>query len=105
MPGMIRISLLLIAGALLGCARGDDGTGLRTDRFVDVVVELRQAALDLRDDPAAYDVRKGQILRDAGVTEDQLRAYVEVHGTDLDHMAEVWRSINQRLSERETVIQ
>jgi hypothetical protein len=93
---------LVLATALAGaaaCSPGRDATGIDTDRFVDVVVELRRAAFELRGDPATFELRRDSILDDAGVTEDQLRAYVERHGTDLEHMAEVWAAINTRLAE------
>jgi hypothetical protein len=102
---MLRTIVLLLACALAGCARGEEATGLDADRFVDVVVELRRSAIELRHDPGAYEARKEQVLTDAGVTEAQLREYVERRGTDLDHMAEVWRTINTRMAEADAGVQ
>jgi hypothetical protein len=102
---MNRLAHILVAVLLAGCAGGGEGSTLDTDRFVDVIVELRTAAIDLRHDPPAYDQRKESILADAGVTEEQLQAYVEHHGTDLAHMADVWRTVNTRMSEGEASVQ
>lgn len=93
---------LLAVLLLLGCGRGR-GTDLSQERFVDVMVELRQAAEQARGDTASFALRRDQVLSEAGVTHDQLQAYVEARGHDLRHMAEVWEAINARLSERPPV--
>jgi hypothetical protein len=92
------IALALLLGVLHACAR-DDGAGLSTDRFVDVIVELRRAAEETRATPADFTARRDQILRDASVTEEELRAYVERHGRDVAHMATVWETVNRRLAD------
>lgn len=94
---MTRIALLVLLLALAGC-RTDTGTGLSDERFIAVIVELRRAAQETRGDPAAYPALREAVLRDADVTEEELRQYVETHGRDVDRMAEVWDSINTRLS-------
>jgi hypothetical protein len=104
MQVMKRIAFLLFA-VLTACAGADDAAVIETDRFIDVVVELRRAAIELRHDPAAYEARRDQVLGSAGVTEAQLRTYVERRGTDLDHMAGVWSTINSRMSELEATVQ
>jgi hypothetical protein len=90
--------LLLVLLATLGCRREDVTTGIADEHFIEVVVQLRRAAAETRGTDAAFAARRDAILREAGITEDQLRAYVEAHGRDIDHMAEVWDSINARLS-------
>jgi hypothetical protein len=92
--------MVLAAVAALGCGREGAGTTLAETRFIEVMVELRRAALRAPD-PGVYEAEKQQILRNAGVTEAELRAYVERHGRDLEHMAAVWESINVRLSQPE----
>lgn len=94
--------LFLIVVAAAACQRNDTGTGLPQTRFIEVVVALRKAARETMD-PAVFAVRKQQILTDAGVTEDQLRAYIKTHERDLDHMAAVWESINVRLADPTTM--
>jgi hypothetical protein len=100
---MLKLALIVLCLAASGaCDRADDGTGLSQTGFVDVIADLRRASVSAPD-PAAFAVRKEQILRDAGVTEDQLRAYITAHQRDLRHMAAVWESINVRLADPETM--
>lgn len=102
MNHMIPLCLALV---LAGCGGGAGSGTVDTDRFIDVVVALRSAAVELRHDTAAYDQRKDRILHDAGITEGELRAYVEHHGADLAHMAHVWQTINARMAEAEASVQ
>jgi hypothetical protein len=93
-------TLVMLAAALLAaCGAGSGAPGLTDERFVTVVVELRRAAAETRGNPGAYPARRDSILQAAGVTEDQLRAYVDAHGGDLRHMAEIWADVNRRLAE------
>jgi hypothetical protein len=64
-------------------------------------VELRRAANEAAGDTAAFAARREQILLDAGVTEEQLHAYVEAHGRNAEYMARIWETINTRLSDIE----
>lgn len=93
------------AAVLTACAGADQATAIDRDRFVTTVVELRQAAVQTRGDPDSYDAMRAQILQANGVTEDELRQYVEMHGENVEHMAEVWNDINSRLTERGLDIQ
>jgi hypothetical protein len=93
-----HLLILAAATALVGCGRDGDATGVSDDRFVSVVVELRRAANETRADHGAWEARKQQILREAGVTEEQLRAYVGEHSRDLRHMAGIWEAINEGLT-------
>jgi hypothetical protein len=97
----MRTVLLLLAllSLLPGCGRRADATGLGDEQFVEVMVQLRLAADRIRGEPDSFPPVRDRILADAGVTEEQLLAYVQQHGTDLQHMAEIWQSINERLSE------
>jgi hypothetical protein len=94
--GLLSVLLVTVA-AVCGCARDTDTTGLPQRRFIEVIVELRRAAQD--GETAQFAARKQQILEKAGVTEEQLRAYVKTHERDLEHMAAVWESINVRLTQ------
>jgi hypothetical protein len=104
MQVMKRFALLIFA-AFAACASAEDAGVLETDRFIDVVVELRRAAIELSQDPPAYEARRDRILDSAGVTEAQLRTYVERRSTDLEYMAGVWSTINSRMSELEATVQ
>jgi hypothetical protein len=95
----MRRTVLAVGAILLFGCTGGATTALSDERFIDTVIELRQAAIAHRDDPDAYVARKDEILRDAGVDETMIREYVEVHGSDLQHMARIWTAINERMSE------
>lgn len=85
--------------ALGGGCRGADTPLTAEDRqFIDTMVALREAAARSGDDAGAYEAMKAQVLSERGVTEEQLRAYIEVNARDLDRLAAVWDSINLRLS-------
>lgn len=92
--------LCILLATIAGCERESEPAGLPQSRFIEVMVELRRAARGVQD-TTAFAARKQQILTDAGVTEEQLRAYLATHMRDLDHLAAVWESINVRLAEEE----
>lgn len=96
---MIRFLPFAIAAVLGACSLGADATGLSDERFIAVVVELRRATEHTRSDSEQFPVLRDSILDAAGVTEAQLRAYVDAHAGDLRHMAEIWSTINRRLAE------
>lgn len=93
---MIRI--LLACALLAGCA-AEETAGVADERFIDTMVELRRAALSAGVDTAAFMQLRDSVLTEHGVTEADLRAYVEAHSADLDHMAAIWDSVSSRLSE------
>jgi hypothetical protein len=99
MRRLIRTLVLAFAAALSACDARGDATGIATDDFIDVIVELRRASENTLEDTAAFAVRRDRILAEAGVTVEDLQAYVEAHGRDVEHMARVWETINARLSQ------
>lgn len=105
---MFAMKHFLLAFATLlsvSCARNDGVTAVDRDQFVSIVAELREAAARTRGEPGEFDEIKARILEQHNVTEDDLRHYVEVHSRDVDHMAEVWTAVNEKLSERSMDIQ
>jgi hypothetical protein len=55
------------------------------------------ARIQLLPDSASYARRAGEILREHGVTEEELRTYVEVHGQDDDRMSRAYARVSARL--------
>jgi hypothetical protein len=98
---MNRVLVGVLSAVLLSCGTGADTTGVTSDSFVQVMVELRRAANEAAGDTAAFAARRQQILLDAGVTEEQLHGFVEAHGRNVEHMARIWETINTRLSDLE----
>lgn len=97
MTGAVRPLLLAATIVTLASCGGVEPTSAVMDRetFVATMVELRKAALE---EPGSYEVRKVEILRARGVTEDELRSFVRAGATDLDELAEVWRAIDQQVN-------
>lgn len=93
----LTIATLLLLLAVAACGDSPATTEVSDERFIEVVVQLRRAAMETMGSPDGFEARRDAVLRDAGVTEEQLRAYVETRGRDLDRMAEIWETINTRL--------
>jgi hypothetical protein len=98
---MNRILVGILSAALLSCGTGAETTGVTSDSFIEVMVELRRTANQAAGDTVAFAARRVQILLDAGTTEEKLREYVEAHGRNVEHMARIWEAINTRLSHLE----
>jgi hypothetical protein len=93
----LRTCCLLIA--LLGAAAcGSDPEPVTIDRatFVDTYVALRTAALQ-RGNAAVDGPLRDTVLRESGVSEEQLVTFAEVHGADFDFMRGVWTEVSARL--------
>jgi len=98
---VFRLRVLLTVGALAvlstGACQAEGGDSLLVDRgtFIDAYVELRVAAL--RNQGELPEGRREEILRDHGVTDDQLVAFAEGHGAELEFMRDVWNEIEARI--------
>jgi hypothetical protein len=98
---MNRVLVGILSATLLSCGAGAETTGMTSDSFIEVMVELRRTANQAAGDTIAFVARREQILLEAGITEEQLREYVEAHGRDVEHMARIWEAINTRLADLE----
>jgi hypothetical protein len=68
------------------------------DRFISTMVELRVAA-QRSPTGLATEAERDRILTEQGVTADELRQFVEVHGGNVPMMAEVWIEVERRIAE------
>jgi hypothetical protein len=84
--------MVLLASA--GC-RGSPDT-IDRQVFVDTYVELRTTALANLTGQIRPDERDSVLARH-GVTEEDLLRFAEVHGRDVEFMAEVWAEVETRL--------
>jgi hypothetical protein len=96
-----RAAVLLAVCAVLvlptGCGRGEpESPTIPTETFIDVMVALRLAAVEGASSEE-FEERREQILRDAGVTDSALVAYVRVWGDNPQRMAAIWDSVATRL--------
>jgi O-methyltransferase involved in polyketide biosynthesis len=92
--------LLLCSVGLLACDRtttpATGTSGLSTEQFVDLYVELRKAKRESTAD-AEFQQKKREILARARTTEENFSRFVDDHGRDLTLMAAVWDSVQRRI--------
>lgn len=97
---VVRLALSrgLILCALLWLVACDSTTegDLTQDEYVDVYVELLRAADAAPDSFAASDSAR-RILAARGLSEEDLLEYARRHADDPGHLAEAWRTIEERL--------
>jgi hypothetical protein len=106
----IRMLPLLICicsvGLLAACDRNatpaTSTSGLSTDQFVELYVELRNAKRESRAD-AEFQQKKREILARARTTEEKFSSFVDDHGRDLTLMAAVWDSIQRRIDRGDSI--
>jgi hypothetical protein len=95
----------LLPLALSGCGAepAAPGQALAPEKFVEIVVALRQAEREVEREAhpdsleAEFERRKGEILDLHSATEEQVRAFMESHRDRPAVMAAAWDSIAQRL--------
>lgn len=98
---MARRAATLLVALVAGCSTTEpEDIGLRTEAFVEIIVELRIADHQTAD-PATFERRKAEILERHGATPQDLAAFVQRHGDDVAHLSAVWDTIEQRLSRTE----
>ena len=99
----LRVSVVLLVIAVQGCGRGEATgaeTGLTSEEFVEVMVELREAERAVMQEDSAQERfvrRKAEILERHGTSEEEIRAYVATAAQDLPKLEAVWEEISSRL--------
>jgi len=91
---MLRGVVVLALAAVWagGCSRPTP-LPMEREKFVEVMVALRRAALEADTDRGEFDTRKAAILKEAGVTEQQLRDYASQAPRDARALSETYDSI------------
>lgn len=96
---MRTLAAAALMAAAAACGDGDVPEGaLDRDTFIEVWVELQAATAELPE--AAQPAERARILGARGLTEDDLLEFVEVHGSDIAYMNDVWGEVLQRLEAR-----
>lgn len=95
----MRLLLVVVTLLLVGC--GDDASPGTMDReaFVEVWVALRAAAVG-SDDGVLPPGERERILDAHGASADELAAFVDAHGDDVEFMDELWREVLDSLEAR-----
>ena len=103
---MSKAKLLIIAGLILcliifllirGQMSSPDGT---QDKFVEVYVEFALAAEKFKSDSLGLAEERQRILKQAGVTLDEMDDFVDRLNEKPQEWAEVWEKIVQKLQEK-----
>ena len=82
---------------LLGCHEDTDPSGvIEREVFIATWVDLRTTAAKYVGGALPASERT-HLLRERGVSEDQLLAFVDVHGEDPRYMLEVWTEVERRM--------
>lgn len=93
------LSMLVSGAVLTACTeRPAEPDGIDRETFVAVYVDLRQAVVAGAGDSAVRD----SILAGHGLTEAELRAYVDERAGDPAGLAETWREIMDSIAARDT---
>ncbi|MHC4925459.1 MAG: hypothetical protein ACYTG4_15490 [Planctomycetota bacterium] len=101
--GLIPIlSVALSIACAGGGAAPPDSTLIDNESFVATYVALRVAALT-GDDRSIDEEGREAVLREQGVSEEDLLAFVEFHGDDVDFMREIWDEVERRLDAQRSI--
>ncbi|MEW5931727.1 MAG: hypothetical protein AB1941_30020, partial [Gemmatimonadota bacterium] len=96
----LLLAALALPAALGGCRDEYPGT-LSRERFVAVNVALRRLDVPRRDSlrtPADSARARAAVLKRLGVTEKDLRAYVDARRNDTEELSETWTEISARIT-------
>jgi len=99
LTGLLSLTLMLstvLSGCDLGFPGSEGQAPVDRETFIQTFVELRVEALQWESGriPEAEKVR---ILEHHGVSEDDLRGFIETHGRNVPYMNEVWAEIADRV--------
>jgi hypothetical protein len=98
-PALFVGATLVLASCASQSSGPEDGSTIPRQLFVQTYVELRVAALT-GTTPEITPVERERILTQAGVTEEDLLRFVEVWGSDVQLMKEVWEEVDSVLQAR-----
>ena len=102
---MKKLSVLTVALLLAACGGESSGPdpaaadAIDRELFVETMVELRMEALD-NTPMVITEQEKAEILGERGLTEEDLRVFVETHGKRLEYMRDLWADIEARVLSR-----
>ena len=103
--GLALCIVLLPAAGCSGESRAERGQGLTRERFIELIVELREAERSVAGEDSAlalFAVRKAEILERHGTSEAEVRTFVEASARDLRTLSSTWEEIADRLRQPPT---
>jgi hypothetical protein len=93
---MNRLPLALVVACLVGCGEAPPPDVIDREAFVATWVDLRTAAAQAGATAPPASERE-RILREHGVSEDELLGFVDTFGNEPRFMVEVWADVEARL--------
>lgn len=100
-PDLFAFGLLVLLAASAcdpGFPSSEGDAPIDRETFVAVYVELRIEALRW-DGGRLPEAERDRILREHGVTADDLRGFVQTHGRNVPYMTEVWTEVDERMAD------
>ncbi|MGH7557400.1 MAG: hypothetical protein ACREMD_06425 [Gemmatimonadota bacterium] len=95
------ISLLVLVGGLATCGRDaprePSPATIDPATFAAVLGELAVARIEALPDTTLYRQRRSEILRRAGVTEQELRVFAAARGGDPELMSDLYERVGARI--------
>ncbi len=96
---LLIISLIAVLFTTVACdALFPDEGEIDRDTFIETQVELELAATETTTEELTQ-VQRDSILAEQGVTEEELEAFIAVHGADELYMTELWAEVDRRVLE------
>ncbi len=92
-------ALILVPAALGAVACGSAPDTISREEFVDAYLALRMAELE-RAGNVISEAARDSVLAASGVTEEDLDAFVEAHGTDVVLMSGIWTEVDSMMDAR-----
>jgi hypothetical protein len=88
--------LLIAACGGEGASATDAGGAIERELFVQTYVELRIESFD-NSPQIISDGEREQVLTERGVSDEELRHFLDVHGSDVVFMRDVWADIEAQI--------
>jgi hypothetical protein len=93
------LGVLMALGTLSlvsACKQGSVADPISREEYIDVYVQILQAAAEEPDSVAATE-RAREILASHGVSEDDLLTFARNHADNAEYLVEIWSEIENRL--------
>ncbi len=96
--GLLCTWCAILAAVLVACVDPPPPETIDRESFVQAYVALRTAALQ-RGAASVDGPVRDTVLRESGVTEEELLTFAEVHGEDFTFMQSIWTEVSTQLEE------
>jgi len=95
---MLLACFVLLGGCEDRVPTSRDEATIPRERFIETMVQLRVAAIRTQVG-LVTEQERDRILGEQGVSEEELRQFADVHGTDVPMMEALWTEVERRIAE------